>query len=277
MRYLFSLLALVAVLAMAGSIQAKEAPTLVLDPSAGGGGTTVGYSGRGYTPGAEVTLVAGGDGVIVAIALADGEGNISGELDMISREDIPGVNGNEVSVFAIELDSGRESGRVAFFYDTSGSSGAGSPETVRVTFELAVGGETSGDTTYWALYGPPDSEAAARRLTDPDEDGAYSFSMEVPEGSSLVARVVQGTGTQDTEYGPFPGEPAHTLKDFGKLTLTEDLVLRTSAPEQTAQETPELKTARAEPDPSEATPMPTAPPATGGGGRRVWGTGQFLR
>ena len=113
-------------------------------------------------------------------------------------------------------------------YDEPGGE-PGSPVTLG--FRLETGGQPPEDATFFGLYGPPESEFSAIRLTDPDGDDVYTGSVELESDQTYAARVVQGTGIQETQSGTFPGELTTLLKDFcasGCVTLTEDTRLSAS-------------------------------------------------
>ena len=228
MRSRFVLIALIAALAMAGSARADDLPPLELNPEEAGEGDTVTYSGSGFTPGSEITVVIGVDAIILSDAQADSAGEISGAFEVPEKDDVPGADGGGVPVYAIEAATGRESTRVTFWYTSARVSAT--RDTVRLWFKLNAGGEVPEGTTYWAVYGASGEELNVRRLTDPEGDGAYSFRAELPTGATLAARIVEGTGTRDTSSGALPGEPVRIIEDFGELKLRTDLTLDASAP-----------------------------------------------
>ena len=267
MRSIFVVLSLLAVLAPATAASAETRPTLSLSRTSGQEGALVAFSGKGYTPGAEVTLVAGEHGIILFTVWADPSGERSDQFETLETAYLTAVERNKVDASAIASRSGKESNRVSFTYRPGGEDEA-SPETVDLSFDLAVRTAQSADVTYWALYGPPESEYTARRLTDPEEDGTYSFSTEVHAGSKLVIRVVQGKGTEDTQFGPFPGEPTRLIKDFGEVSFSKNVLLRLDAPLSSAADMKSQRTI-------ESLEPPTDVPSTGGGGYRVPGTNSY--
>ncbi len=104
---------------------------------------------------------------------------------------------------------------------------AATPALAHAYFEVTTEGEPPENATFWGMYGPPNSEFSAVQLTDPDGDGVYAGGVTV-EPDNYVTQIVQGTGVQDTVYGPFPGEPSTVLRDFGTIWLDNDTVLRAS-------------------------------------------------
>jgi hypothetical protein len=81
---------------------------------------------------------------------------------------------------------------------------------VTVNFELTVEGTPPADATFFGQY---PVEGTSVRLTDPDGDGVYTGSMSggVPDAGF---RIVQGTGTEQTMTGVYPGEPVTVIEDF---------------------------------------------------------------
>ncbi|MDQ3856014.1 MAG: hypothetical protein M3281_06420, partial [Chloroflexota bacterium] len=263
LRLLLLVLALVAALGSSVAVHAEARRSLSLSPAAGPDGTAVSFNGDGYTAGAEVTVVAGEDGIILTTTQADASGKIAGELEMPPRADLTGISSNRVGVFAVEMGSGKESERVSYRYLAHSTETL--LETVELSFELAVHGSQPAGSTYWALYGPPGSELSAHRMTDPEADGTYSFSSEVPSGTELTARMVRGTGTKDTDHGLFPGEPSVVLEDFGKVAVARDTQLTGEA---AARATPAHERKGGGRD-ARAT-APSALPNTGGGAWSRW-------
>ncbi len=100
---------------------------------------------------------------------------------------------------------------------------------VTLHFRVTVmSGAVCPNATYWAVVGVPDSEGFGVQLTDPDGDGVFTGSTSAGTGNALFIRLVQGTGTQQTFFGPLPGEPSATIKDFGLVTITGDMVFEGS-------------------------------------------------
>ncbi len=93
-----------------------------------------------------------------------------------------------------------------------------------VTFQVAVQGTPCPNATYWALIGVPQSEGFFRQLADPDGDGVFTGTIQEGVGNQRFISLVQGTGTQDTFFGPAPGEPSATIRDFGLVTIAENMV-----------------------------------------------------
>jgi type 1 fimbria pilin len=106
------------------------------------------------------------------------------------------------------------------------SSGPTQAQAGRVTlsFSITVTGTPCANATFFGVVGIPDSEFAAIELTDPDGDGVYSGTTQVPPGDPYGIVLVQGTGTIDspTSSNPFPGPPITVLRDFGVVTPTAD-------------------------------------------------------
>ena len=118
--------------------------------------------------------------------------------------------------------------------------------TATLGFRLETESQPPEGATFFGLYGPPESDFSAVRLTDPDENGVYNGSVDLDEGETYAARLAQGTGTRETQLGTFPGEPTTLLKDFcasGCVTLTEDTTLSASGDfGEPAEEEPETVT-----------------------------------
>jgi LPXTG-motif cell wall-anchored protein len=91
-------------------------------------------------------------------------------------------------------------------------------------FRVTVEGTPCPNATYWAILGVPDSEGFGVQLLDPDGDAVYTGSTTAGVGNQLFVSLVQGTGTQETVFGPVPGEPSTTMRDFGLVTVTGDMV-----------------------------------------------------
>ncbi len=97
-------------------------------------------------------------------------------------------------------------------------------EYVQLTFEVQTSGEVDADATFFALYGLPQSEFSAVQLRDPDGDGNYTGNAQwMVGGKQLVVVLVQGTGTVESQFGVFPGEPVTTIKEWREpMDITED-------------------------------------------------------
>lgn len=100
-------------------------------------------------------------------------------------------------------------------------------DQVNVEFRITVNANCP-NATYWALIGPPASEFSNIRLADDDGDGIYTGNMEVGKGEEWIIALVQGTGSQDTVYGPGPGQPSRTIQDVGTVTVSEDQTFEAS-------------------------------------------------
>lgn len=97
-------------------------------------------------------------------------------------------------------------------------------EYVELTFEVHTSGDVDSNTTFFALYGLPQSEFSAVQLQDQDGDGIYTGTAEwMVGGKQLVVALVQGTGTVESEFGIFPGEPVTTLREWREpMDITQD-------------------------------------------------------
>lgn len=94
---------------------AQQVPALSTTPGSGPPGTVVSFTGTGFTPGGAVSvLLIEGLGLIVAEPTANAAGAISGNFTMPAPETAPELLFGPVAVFAIDVATGRESGR-AFF------------------------------------------------------------------------------------------------------------------------------------------------------------------
>ncbi len=95
---------------------------------------------------------------------------------------------------------------------------------VTLSFSVTVTGTPCANATFFAIVGLEGSEFFAIELTDPDGDGVFTGTTQLPPGSSAGIVLVQGTGTIDspTSENPFPGPPVTVLRDFGVVTPTAD-------------------------------------------------------
>jgi hypothetical protein len=216
-------------LAPLGTVHAAARPTLTVSPAQTSSGGGVSFTGSGYTPGAEVVLVAGQDAIILARARADASGVISGAF-VLPDEDLQEEATDVLPVYAVETGSGARSQTVRLDLRAQPRTGA-ERDTVEVHFSLRLQEAGSGDTSYWVLYGPPGARPTARRLTDPEGDGTLSFSTDVPAGSPLRARIVAAASIEDTATGPAPASPATEIEDFGEVTPATDLRLEAMPPQ----------------------------------------------
>ncbi len=98
---------------------------------------------------------------------------------------------------------------------------AAQEDQVNVEFRITVNANCP-NATYWGFIGPPESEYSMIQLADTDGDGIYTGNTEVGRGEQWVVALVQGTGVQDTVYGPGPGQPSRTIQDFGTVTVSDD-------------------------------------------------------
>ncbi len=103
-------------------------------------------------------------------------------------------------------------------------------EYVQINFELQTSGQFAGNTTFFALYGLPQSEFSALQLTDQDGDGVYTGNAKwMVGGKQLIVVLVKGTGTVDTVFGIFPGESVTTIREWREpMDITEDTTFSAS-------------------------------------------------
>ena len=101
---------------------------------------------------------------------------------------------------------------------------------VNLSFRITVTGAACPNATYWAVLGVPQSEFFGVQLTDSDGDGVYTGSTQWGAGSPVAISLVQGTGSiqPPTSVNPFPGPPTVTIRDFGLVTPTQDMVFEGS-------------------------------------------------
>jgi type 1 fimbria pilin len=95
---------------------------------------------------------------------------------------------------------------------------------VTLSFSVTVTGTPCANATFFAVVGLEGSEFFPIELTDPDGDGVFTGTTQLPPGSPAGIVLVQGTGTIDspTSENPFPGPPVTVLRDFGVVTPTAD-------------------------------------------------------
>lgn len=222
--------ALLVLLALSGGGRGGPSPTLVLDLTGSARDTTIAFRGAGYTPGAEVMVALGEDGILVAITTANANGAISGVFPTPDPRLIPELAGTSALVYATESGSGVRSTEVqlpiARAARTAVSQHGG---TAVLALDLEIG-RAPENTTYWVLFGTPGTPVAARRLTDPEGDGVYSLSMEVGAGAPLAIEFVRGTGTRNTAAGPSPDKPIRTIRKYPPITPRVSLMLRLASP-----------------------------------------------
>ncbi len=94
-------------------------------------------------------------------------------------------------------------------------------DTTTVTFQITEASTPCPNATYWALFGLPASEFVAQQLSDDDGNGVYTGGVEAEVGGQLAIQLVQGTGVGESVFGPIPGNPSTTIKNFGFVTITE--------------------------------------------------------
>ena len=101
-------------------------------------------------------------------------------------------------------------------------SGPSTNRTVTLSFELTVEGEPPEGTEFFGFI--PAEGGISAPLTDPDGDGLYTGSVDVPkfppgpappdaEPVSLPVQIVQRVA---------PGEPFSIIRDFGEVLIDED-------------------------------------------------------
>lgn len=133
-------------------------------------------------------------------------------------------------------------------------------DSVTLSFELAVEGQPPSGTSFFGYV--PAEGGISTPLTDPEGDGLYTGSMDVPqvpedmEPVTLPVQIVQTTETRDE----FPFNPA-IIKDFGDVLMDEDKAFSAGisfeSPGKPNPPTPEPKT-----------PEPTTPDLNGSGGSK---------
>ena len=105
------------------------------------------------------------------------------------------------------------------------------PEPVTATFELTVEGRPPPQTTFFGVaselgFGTGSTSA---QLTDPDGDGVYTGSAQVPQGRQRGIFMEQGKGVRENPFGfRFPREPRSVTKDFGLETFDGNKTFSTS-------------------------------------------------
>jgi hypothetical protein len=101
-------------------------------------------------------------------------------------------------------------------------SGPSPNRTATLSFELTVEGESPDDTDFFGFI--PAEGGISAPLTDPDSDGLYTGSVDVPkfpsgpappdtEPVSLPVQIVQRKA---------PGEPFSIIRDFGEVLIDDD-------------------------------------------------------
>lgn len=100
--------------------------------------------------------------------------------------------------------------------------------SVTLSFELAVEGQPPAGTSFFGFI--PAEGGISARLTDPDGDGLYTSSTDVPqyppgprpvpEGVEPVTLPIQIVQATEVKYG-FPLYPT-IIKDFGNVLMDED-------------------------------------------------------
>jgi hypothetical protein len=103
--------------------------------------------------------------------------------------------------------------------------------SVTLNFELTVEGEPPADATFFGMAGVDLADIwldESVQLADPDGDGVYTGSTDVPAGRPVTVWITQGTGTREGHNGTLPGEPFTAIKHFGTKTFFEDAMFRAS-------------------------------------------------
>ena len=97
--------------------------------------------------------------------------------------------------------------------------------SVTLDFELTVKGEPPADATFFGMAGVDLEDIwldESVQLADPDGNGVYTGSIDVPAGRPVTVWITQGTGTREGPNGTLPGQPFTVLKHFGTKTFYED-------------------------------------------------------
>ncbi|CAN5718066.1 hypothetical protein BH24ACT21_BH24ACT21_16940 [soil metagenome] len=150
--------------------------------------------------------------------------------------------------------------------DTGGNS-------VTLDFELAVQGTPPVDKSFFGFI--PAEGGIATQLTDPDGDGVYTGSMDVPqyapgprpvpEGVDPVTLPVQIVMSSEVKYG-VPLYP-EVIEDFGQVLMDEDKTFSTTIVFDGPAKPFEPETPKPEPgNPQPTTPESTTPDPNGNGG-----------
>ncbi len=103
--------------------------------------------------------------------------------------------------------------------------------SVTLDFELTVKGEPPANATFFGMVGVDLADIwldESVQLADPDSDGVYTGSVEVPTDRPVTFWITQGTGTRESHNGTLPGEPFTVIKHFGTKTFSEDATFRAS-------------------------------------------------
>jgi LPXTG-motif cell wall-anchored protein len=103
--------------------------------------------------------------------------------------------------------------------------------SVTLDFELTLEGAPPADATFFGMAGVDLEDIwldKTEQLTDPDGDGVYAGSVEVPAGRPVTVWITQGTGTHEGQSDTVPGEPFTVIKHFGTKTFYEDATFRAS-------------------------------------------------
>ncbi len=96
------------------------------------------------------------------------------------------------------------------------------PGPVTATFELTVEGQPPSQTTFFGTAGLG-TVGSSVQLLDQDDDGVFTGSVEIPQGTQRGVLIEQGTGVRENPVGfRFPGEPRSVIRDFGLVTFDGD-------------------------------------------------------
>ena len=135
------------------------------------------------------------------------------------------VDGTLLETFAAQTITPTQDTTVSATYHAAGTTDPPPGETSTLSFELRAecrpptGTDLLGAATLdLGDVGPVEWV----RLTDPNGDGTYSGSMEVPTGVLASVWMAQGVERQDGREGPIPGESYAVIEHFGMMTLEED-------------------------------------------------------
>lgn len=116
MRRVLAALVLALLMASTGTgLAASAGPSITIEPQEGPPGTTVAFTGSGFTPSGEVSvLLIEGLGLIVSDVEADADGAISGNFTIPQPGTVAELTFGPVAVFAIDEASGQQTPSVFF-------------------------------------------------------------------------------------------------------------------------------------------------------------------
>ncbi len=136
------------------------------------------------------------------------------------------IHGALVPGYEDGLDGGPPLVEVARVDAPPGGPGGG---FVTLDFELTVKGEPPANATFFGMAGVDLADIwldESVQLADPDDDGVYTGSIDVPAGRPITVWITQGTGTRESHSGTAPGEPFTVIKHFGTKTFYEDATFK---------------------------------------------------